>query len=214
MSKKIIEYIENHLSEISPDTVEFYRNKFEHMSDKEIKEYFDNGGKVRLYVNDKDVTAEKLDNLVEKLNIVKQEKVMLPYKNNSVTKAEWIIFPVQIRRLQQLATKQSISTIDVNRRSKVGQASGEDRTGKLSDTEMMQMVSMGLKNTLTELMSPRSDNMSAKKQMNEQIRENLTVELSKINTREKDRSTIQFIDAMYKCINLATDWVDYIDDIS
>lgn len=210
---KVIKYIEDTFSSISPETVEIYKRKFSGMSDKEIKEYFKTG-KVRLYVKDKEVNEDELDKLVDKLKIIPQERIVLPYKNNATSLSEAMIFPVQIRRLQQLATKQSKSSFETHSRDKAGQASGYSKTGRISDPEVNQLASLGLDKTLTELLSPRSDNLAGKKAMNEQIFNTLTFELAKTPTNKKDKATLQYIDALYKSINMATDFIDYIDDIS
>lgn len=210
---KIIKYISDTFSEISPDTVRIYTNKFSKMSDEDIKEYF-KVAKVRLYVKDDNVDEDKIDNLVNKLNVIPQEQMILPYKANSKTKSEVMILPIQIRRLQQLATKQSKSSMDINSRNKAGQADGDAKTGKITDPEVNQLASIGLDRVLTELMSPRSDNMSGKRNMNSQIEENLEFELAKIPVDRYDKSTLVYIDALYKCMNVATDFIDLIDDIS
>jgi hypothetical protein len=125
-----------------------------------------------------------------------------------------MIFPIQIRRLQQLSSKESHSTMDANTRNKVNQSTRESRTGQLSDAEVAQMVAIGLDHTLNELLSPRSDNLQSKREMNEMIKKDLTFEMGKISKNEEGKSTIKYINSLYLGMNLATDLVDNIDEIS
>lgn len=213
LKDEVIKYIESTFSEISPETVRIYKNKFKDVKDKDIIEYFKHA-KIRLYVNDNDVDERKVQNLVDRLNIVPQERMVLPYKANATTKSEVMIFPVQIRRLQQLATKKSNSVTEVTRVNMVGQADGDSKTAKITDNEINQLVSMNFDKVITELISPRSDNRFAKKAMNEQLSRDLTFSLNDLPKGNEGKSTLKYIDALYKCMNLATDFIDIIDTIS
>lgn len=214
IKEKVLKYIETNFGNISPETVEIYKKKLKPMTDKQVKEYFEHA-KFRLYVKDEEVSEDKVDQLVKRMKVVPQEHMVLPYKGPGVvSKSEVMIFPVQVRRLQQLATKQSKSGLDVSNRNKAGQAAGDDKTGRITDPEVNQLASLGLDRVLTELMSPRSDNLAGKKVMNDQIEKELTFELSNIPITKSDKATLNYIDALYKSINIATDFIDYIDQIS
>lgn len=213
---EVLKYIEDTLGDISPDTVRIYKNKFDTMTDRELLNYLKtNKYPIRLYANDKDINPAKIDKLVKSLNIVTQERLYLPYKGEGImSRSECMIIPVQMRRLQQITSKQNKSSFEVVQRDDMGQASGSDKTGRISDQEVNQLVGMGLDKVLTEFMSPRSDNMAAKRQMNEQLSRNLSFELDSITTKASDKSTLKYVDALYKCMNIATDFIDSIHDIS
>ena len=50
--------------------------------------------------------------------------------------------------------------------------------------------------------------------MNIMLKDNLTFKLEKKNKNIKGKSTVNYLDKLYKCINLATDLNDLVEDIS
>ena len=213
IKKEIISYIESILADISPETVTVYKTKFEEMTDKQIIDFFKHND-IRLFVNDKDMTQKKIDTLVKRTGYIAEENIRYPEKNNSVSNRKMMVLPIQIRRLQQVSSTESNSSIDTSVRDKVNQATRESRTSKLTDTEVAIMASVGLDRTLSELLSPRSDNQLSKNKMNELIREKGTFKLSELPKTPKSRNSVLYLDALYKAMNIATDLVDDINDIS
>ena len=207
----VINYIEDKLATVSPNTVNIYKERFANMSDKQVQDYINKYG-IRIIQVD-EIPQKEIDKLKNKLKLTIEERLVVPYQKIT-TEQTCMIFPIQIRRLQQLSSKESHSTMDANVRNKVNQSTRESRTGQLSDAEVAQMVSVGLDHTLNELLSPRSDNLQSKREMNEMIKKDLTFEMSKISKNEEGKSTIKYINALYLGMNLATDLVDNIDEIS
>ena len=207
----VVTYIEKTLSDVSPLSVEIYKNKFSDMTDKQIQDYINKYG-IRMIQQD-EITPKQLDSFIKKLNITTEERLVVPHQKIT-TEKNTIIIPIQIRRLEQLSSKESHSVFDTNVRNKVNQPTRESRSGQLSDAEVAQMAAMNLDKTLTELLSPRSDNMKSKREMNEQIRKDLTFSLDSLTKNEEGKSTIKYINALYLGINIATDLVDNIDEIS
>lgn len=213
LSSKVIKYLESMLNDISPTTVGVYKDKFSTMNDKEILSFFKEGN-VRLFTDDKEMNQKKIDTLVKRTGYVAEEQLIYPEKNNAKSNRKCIILPIQIRRLQQVGTTESNSNIDTNVRSKVNQATRESRTSKLSDVEVAVLASVGLDKTLSELLSPRSDNQLMKNKMNELIREKGTFKLSELPKTPNSRNSVLYLDALYKGMGMATDLVDDIDEIS
>ena len=209
-----IQYITDTFSKISPNTVSIYTNKFKNMTDEEVKKYILNND-IRLYVKDDDVKQKDVDELVKKMGVVLEEKLELNFiKKGLISKEKALIIPVQLRRLQQLATKESASNLESNVRDRTNQATRESKTAQLTDTEVAQMAALGLDSTLTELLSPRSDNAELKQEMNIMLKDNLTFKLADLPKNIKGKSTVNYLDKLYKCINLATDLTDLVEDIS
>ena len=209
-----IQYITDTFSKISPNTVSIYTNKFKNMTDEEVKKYILNND-IRLYVKDDDVKQKDVDELVKKMGVVLEEKLELNFiKKGLISKEKALIIPVQLRRLQQLATKESASNLESNVRDRTNQATRESKTAQLTDTEVAQMAALGLDSTLTELLSPRSDNAELKQEMNIMLKDNLTFKLADLPKNIKGKSTVNYLDKLYKCINLATDLNDLVKDIS
>ena len=76
------------------------------------------------------------------------------------------------------------------------------------------MASIGLDKTLSELLSPRSDNQLSKSKMNELIRERLSFSLGELPKTPQSRKSLIYLDSLYKAMGVATDLVDNIEDIS
>lgn len=213
IKNEIINYIEKMLSDISPETVSIYKGKFMNMSDKQIIDFFKNND-LRLFTSDEEMNQKKIDALVKRTGYIAEEKIRYPEKNDAVSNRTMIVLPIQIRRLQQISSTESNSSLDTTIRDKVNQATRESRTSKLTDTEVAIMASVGLDSTLSELLSPRSDNQMSKTKMNELIREKGTFKLEELPKTPKSRNSVLYLDALYKAMNIATDLVDDINDIS
>lgn len=213
IKEKVLSYIESILGDISPETVSVYKGKFMTMDDKQIIDFFKHND-IRLFVNDEEMNQKKIDLLVKRTGYIAEENIRYPEKNNAVSNRKMMVLPIQIRRLQQVSSTESNSSIDTTVRDKVNQATRESRTSKLTDTEVAIMASVGLDNTLSELLSPRSDNQMSKNKMNELIREKGTFKLEELPKTPKSRNSVLYLDALYKAMNIATDLVDDINDIS
>lgn len=207
----VMKYIEDKLATVSPNTVNIYKERFSSMSDKQVQDYINKYG-IRIIQVD-EIPQKEIDKLKDKLKLTIEERLVVPFQKIT-SEQTCMIFPIQIRRLQQLSSKESHSTMDANTRNKVNQSTRESRTGQLSDAEVAQMVAIGLDHTLNELLSPRSDNLQSKREMNEMIKKDLTFEMGKISKNEEGKSTIKYINSLYLGMNLATDLVDNIDEIS
>lgn len=208
---EVLKYLEDSIGFISPGTMEIYRERFANMSDKQMKDYINKYG-VRMIQND-EVSQKDLDKLVTKLKLPVEERLVIPHQKIT-TNETCLIFPIQIRRLQQLSTKESHSEMNTNTRNKVNQATRESRTAQLSDMEVATMVSVGFDAVLQELLSPRSDNQMNKREMNEMIKNDLSFKLENLTKNEEGKSTIKYINSIYLGMNVATDLVDNIDEIS
>lgn len=207
----VLKYIEDKLATVSPNTVNIYKERFSNMTDKQVQDYINKYG-IRIIQVD-EIPQKEIDKLKDKLKLTIEERLVVPFQKIT-SEQTCMIFPIQIRRLQQLSSKESHSTMDANTRNKVNQSTRESRTGQLSDAEVAQMVAIGLDHTLNELLSPRSDNLQSKREMNEMIKKDLTFEMGKISKNEEGKSTIKYINSLYLGMNLATDLVDNIDEIS
>ena len=214
-AEEVLAYLKVKLAdtEVSKETYDIYVEKFSNMSDKAITEYITKYG-VRLYVDDKTINQKSIDKLVDNLQIIKEEKLNLNFiQPGLISKEKALILPIQMRRLQQLATKESASNLEVNVRDKINQATRESKTAQLTDAEVTQLVSVGFDKVLVELLSPRSDNPITKEEMNIKLKDELTFSLGDLSKNVKGKSTVNYLDALFKSINIATDLVDSIDDI-
>ena len=119
-----------------------------------------------------------------------------------------------MRRMQQIGATESNSSLNASTRDKVNQATRESRTSKLTDSEVAIMASLGMDNVLSELLSPRSDNQLSKQEMNLLLREKGTFSLAELPKTPESRNSLMYVDVLYKCMRVATDLVDNINDIT
>lgn len=217
VKEKILNLLKSTIGKTFPDTYNKYEEMFSHVSDLDIKDYFlKRNGMIRLYVDDDKVKQKDVDQLVRDTGVVLEEKLLLPYKENTVTKNKIMVFPMQILKLQQMATKENGSTISTNQRDMNNQTTRGSKTGLLSDDEVAAMAAYGsvVDPIVKELFSPRGDNRITKKYMNEAIRDNLEFSLADMPNGSMGRITLLHLDANYACMGLATDLIDHIDERS
>lgn len=214
---KILAELKKHLGSTFPDVYERYEKKFNSMDDQEIKDWFlKKNGQIRLYADDSKIQQSNVDKLCKSTGVVLEEKLRLPYKNNITTKHKIMVMPMQILKLQQMATKENASTIHTNQRDMNNQATRGSKTGLLSDDEVAAMAAYGtvVDPIIKELFSPRGDNRITKKAMNEMIRQDLDFSLADLPNGAEGRMTLLHLDANYACMGLATDLIDHIDERS
>lgn len=209
----VLEYIRNTFSDISPLTVEVYNNKFSTYTDDEIVKYFKEND-LRIYADDDKISDKKLDVLVKRTGAVISEKIRYPQIDNAESLNEMMVLPIQMRRMQQIGATESNSSLNASTRDKVNQATRESRTSKLTDSEVAIMASLGMDNVLSELLSPRSDNQLSKQEMNLLLREKGTFSLAELPKTPESRNSLMYVDVLYKCMRVATDLVDNINDIT
>lgn len=214
---KILAELKKHLGTTFPDVYSRYEKKFSSMNEQEIKDWFiKKNGRIRLYAEDSKLEQGNVDKICKSTGVVLEEKLILPYKNGITTKHKIMVMPMQILKLQQMATKENASTIHTNQRDMNNQATRGSKTGLLSDDEVAAMAAYGsvVDPIVKELFSPRGDNRITKKAMNELIRQDLDFSLADLPNGSDGRMTLLHLDANYACMGLATDLVDHIDERS
>lgn len=214
---KILEELRKHLKDTFPEVLQKYEDLFANMSEQDIKDYFlKKNGKIRLYADDEKIKQANVDKLCKSTGVVLEEKLILPYKNGVTTKHKIMVMPMQILKLQQMATKENASTISVAQRDMNNQATRGSKTGLLSDDEVSAMAAYGnvIDPIVKELFSPRGDNRITKSAMNEKLREDLDFSLADLPNGSQGRTTLLHLDANYACMGIATDLIDHIDERS
>lgn len=214
---KVLAELKRTLGPTFPDTYSKYEDLFNTMSDQEVKDFFKKkNGKIRLFVDDNTTSQKKVDQLGKILGINLEEKLILPYRGNALTKFPVLGFPIQIVKLQQMATKKNISTLDTKVRDMNNQAARADKTGMLSNFEVAAMAIYGddADPLIKEMFSPRGDNSITKNAMNEMIKKDLDFSLADLPNGNEGRVSLYHLDANYACMGLATDLIDHIDERS
>jgi hypothetical protein len=211
-----------------------YKSIFEPMSDSEFntffEKFFENPNEyLILYVEEfKFVTRlEDAGDAAKVLGIPLMEYVYMPHitmdKTNIMkTKQKCLVGYINLKRPQQMVSKKTgVSTNASIRKTSTGQLMSKDKNGRNADTETMILLTQGANAILKELHGPRSDDMSMKEQMNEQIATDGYVELAKMDSSPENKQSLNLVDAYFIGMQLKTDLVtngDYtiktVQDIS
>lgn len=198
----------------------YYKARFEGMTDKEFDNYFKNffaDKKAYLVLNIADyentVTMDDIKRAAKVLNVPLFETVADPHitmdKNNVVYTPQPVpVGYIHIKRPQQTIAKKNGGSISIDSRSSLtSQVTGADKNGKESDLENTMLASMELHNTLKELNGPRADDMHMKNQMLQQIAINGYVNYDDLESDVENKTTLNTVNTFFLGMGIKTDLV-------
>ncbi|MGL5719046.1 MAG: hypothetical protein ACRCX2_38955 [Paraclostridium sp.] len=186
------------LYKLDKKNYEMYKEFFENASENEILETLNTP--LTIYTEPR---KEPDTNVVRKLlkseNIIVEEHFTLPFQyinsegKPTISRVKLLMLPIQARRLQQMSFKENKVALSKSTRNLTGQATGESRSGSLSDTEQLSLVAQGFSTVQKELNNSRSCNPVDAKAVRTQIEQSGKVELSKLTNDYKDNQTLKYI---------------------
>ena len=167
--KKAEEYILEYIKKITRTdlNVNLYKDLFKDMNDKEFEAFMlkiKNGEHILQVIAPNDNTSTKIDlnnnfKIAEELNYEFFQYLNIgPTENDPIrkTKNKYLITLAPFRKMKQTITKGlSYAEHDKKRDILTGQVSGESLSSKISYPELQLMISMGLDNSIKELMKHR-----------------------------------------------------------
>jgi hypothetical protein len=199
---------------------EYYKSKFNGMSDGEFDNYF----KLLFEQADPYLTAtmveyenplliENIEKAADFLNVPIFEKVVLPYASTDpdhpiITKHECLVGYLNIKRLQQLNFKKLGLSTEISERNMVtGQVTGHDKNSRNSDQETTALLTVGANVSLKELMSMRADDMVMKAEMNKKIARDGYVAMNELTDKLSNKTTLNSAAVFFIGAGLMTDLV-------
>lgn len=210
--KAIMKYLLKWYAKLDPtgDNVEYFKKKFEAMSDSQFAKYMDNlkEGKEQIHLikpnMSKNVMTKDLMDIMEELNLKLYHKIWVTDDATGIkylTDKEYPVVQLSVRRAQQfLDEKIGVPNSDTMISGMDDQVVGVDRSGGISNPELHSLHSRGLDVTCLELLRTRGGDQTAYSDLKRQIEETGTGELGLLakNTRAKSPVILaMFLKAMH-----------------
>lgn len=204
----------------SRSNVNYYKNKFDSMSNTQFISYFkgffeDENAYLTISVVDYEhnLTMEDIEAGAKVINVPLFEYVYLPHITMDKSRVIVTKHPVPVgyilikRPSQTIQKKNGISTNISQRSAMTNQITGKDKNGRSSDIENTMLISMGLTNTMKELNSARSDDSVMKEDMLRDIAMNGYTSLEDMTDDVSNKTTLNTVDTFFISMGIKTDLV-------
>ena len=169
--KFILEYIKKIAGD---ENHKLYKDRFKQMSNKEFDQFISDldEGKVKLSViapNNSDIKLDPKKNMSIANELGYDFFQHIKMTNNDmeyITPNKYMVLNIPVRRAAQLLTKKiSIPSDDKSIDLTTGQVTGKSKASKITMPELQLLTSMGLKDSVVELMKVRGGDLGAKNAM-------------------------------------------------
>ena len=191
-----------------------YQNLFNTMTEKQFKTFMENILNENEYVtinldtSKNDLTLDMIFEKCNKLGIPTHKYVL--YRENtsennltSITPYKSLILYMPIKRLQQVISKKNSASGDNNKINILtGAVTSESKSSSLNNTQSLGLVTSQQFNTLKELLGPRSDDHTSKKQMLQIIEDSGEVHLSELNINPNNKQSLTTLKIFMKAIGI------------
>lgn len=150
--------------------IEYYRNLFHKMNDKEFEKYCKNDLVFRFHERPFEVVPSMNDAIsaLKTIKVPLLEKVSFPslYVNSNGVAVEsppCMVVYMHVKKMKQFITKKNSMSTNIDTRDmKTGLLISDDKNGKTSDREIEGMTVMGLDKTCREMTTYKADFMDSK----------------------------------------------------
>lgn len=197
-----------------------YKEKFKKMSDKDMENLLhsfktDDDANFRLtiipYKND--IVMNDIKKTAAKMGVPLFERVAMPFVNPD-GEVYWTSEKVPVgyvhhKRTQQTVSKKNSMSINIDKRNPVsGQVTQDSKNARMSDMENIALVTLdNAQNIIKEFLGPRSDNMKAKYEMFNVIKNEGRVAMTDININKGDSVALNSLDVYFTACGLKTDLI-------
>ena len=194
-------------------------SKFNAMSDEQFDRYmkkflYDDEMNFKLCITPykNDLRIENIKKALDYLGVPMFEKVSMPYLNpgGEVYQSQdpCPVGYLIIKRPQQMVSKKNSMSINVERRSSTtGQVTADDKNGRVSDMENIALTTLNSKALMKEFLSARSDDMVAKNEVLKQIKNDGYVDMSKIETKPRNKVALNTMDVYFTAAGIKTNLI-------
>ena len=204
-----------------------YKEKFTGMSDAQFdkwcKTFFsdpDANWYLEIVEYDRDLTIENIEACANYMRVPLFERVALPYVTHDPDNIQVTPEPVPVgyiheKRMPQTLMKKSSGSISIAKvNPKTGQVSGEDKNARNTDTETYTLIALGAEKGLRELMGPRADDHTAKRQMYSAINRKGFVSLGELDNDPKNKVALNTFDVYFAYQGLLTNLITPLNRVS
>ena len=195
---------------------ELYKSNFKAMDDKQFEKYFKDmfaDEEHNFYLEVTPDNEPKLPEIMKALKIMDipaNEEVYFKRPNGKTIRTPNPV-PVgflSIKRLQQIISKKNIVAPEAAKRNtKTGALIGDDKAGRISDTEMFALTTVNAKHTKKEYLSARADNIVSKNAMLSKIAEQGYVHSDDLDVGDGTALTINYVDMLLLSAGITSDLV-------
>ena len=152
---------------------DYYKQIFADMSDAQFYKWMQSKFPLKYYIknSNSEPTMGDIEKAAKHIKVPLVEKITEPflYQNSNgkaVQTQECLVVYTHLKKVQQFITKKNKWSIEIaNRDMKSGRLVGDDKGSATSDREFESLATLGLTNTMEELVGPRADAMQAKNAM-------------------------------------------------
>lgn len=155
-------------------------------------------------------TQADIDRVIKAERLIVSEKIRINHVKNGVIAAkEFCIYPLTVRRNQQVITKESKVALGSNIRNVVGQVIDEDRSGAFTDTEIYTALGHDANNILRECLGFASSDLESKKESKLQIAKAGEIRLSELTNNPENKKGLQYIHHILREMGWDSDVITY-----
>jgi hypothetical protein len=113
-----------------------------------------------------------------------------------------------MKRMQQVLAKKNTYSLDIDKRDMTtNQVTGDDKIARVSDAENFALTVMGADAGLQELLGPRADNRSKKREMYQSIYSSGYCQLKNMSSNPEDSQALSAADVFFLSAGLKTDLI-------
>lgn len=197
-----------------------YKEKFKKMSDKDMIKMLeafkhDDDANYRLtiipYKND--LVMRNIQKTAKLMKVPLFERVAMPFENPG-GEVYWTTEPVPVgyvhhKRTQQTVSKKNSMSIHIDKRNPVtGQVTQDNKNARMSDMENIALLTLAnAPNIIKEFAGPKADNMKAKYEMSNMIKNEGRFSLEDININKGDSVALNSLDVYFTSCGLKTNLV-------
>lgn len=200
-----------------------YKDMFQVMSDDDFSDWItkflaDEKSNFRVDIEEfgdgsRSLKFENVEKAAEHLGVKLFEYIYMPHLSSNPnrpvrSKQPVLVGYLNIKRVQQLATKKTgLSLSDNNRDEMTNSAKGESKGGTMTGIENELLAGVGADEILSELSGARADNIAEYDNMLSSIAQTGSVKLEDIKTGVYDKPTLLQADLYFMAMGLKTDIV-------
>lgn len=200
-----------------------YKDMFQVMSDDDFSDWItkflaDEKSNFRVDIEEfgdgsRSLKFENVEKAAEHLGVKLFEYIYMPHLSSNPnrpvrSKQPVLVGYLNIKRVQQLATKKTgLSLSDNNRDEMTNSAKGESKGGTMTGIENELLAGVGADEILSELSGARADNIAEYDNMLSSIAQTGSVKLEDIKTGVYDKPTLLQSDLYFMAMGLKTDIV-------
>jgi hypothetical protein len=155
---------------------------------------------------------EDIKKAADFLGVPLNEYMYMPYANPDGeplrTQQPIPVGYLHMKRLQQiLSKKNSFSSNIESRNAKTGQITGDDKNGRVSDTENYALVAIGAEAALKEFLGPRADDAVMKQEMFKDINKDGYTSLRNYTREVGNKQALNTLDVYFTGAGILTDLI-------